>query len=91
MLELFKQKSFKKSIKKYKGKDEILKELIAVVELLVNEQPIPTKYKDHELKGKLKGIRELHLKPDDLLLYFKVDGESITLIDIGNHANLLKM
>ena len=54
MLELFKQKSFKKSIKKYKGKDEILKELIAVVELLVNEQPIPTKYKDHELKGKLK-------------------------------------
>ncbi|MCF6807283.1 type II toxin-antitoxin system YafQ family toxin [Thiotrichales bacterium 19S9-12] len=62
-----------------------------VLTLLLNEKTIPERYKDHELKGNLKGIRELHLKPDDLLLYIKVDGESITLIDIGSHANLLKM
>ncbi|WP_440617305.1 type II toxin-antitoxin system YafQ family toxin [Cysteiniphilum sp. 6C5] len=44
-----------------------------------------------ELLYILKGIRELHLKPDDLLLYFKVDGESITLLDIGSHASIFGM
>ncbi|MDA0911728.1 MAG: type II toxin-antitoxin system mRNA interferase toxin, RelE/StbE family [Proteobacteria bacterium] len=56
-----------------------------------NNRPIPRKYKDHELKGNLKGIRELHLKPDDLLLYLKIDGESITLLDIGSHASIFGM
>jgi mRNA-degrading endonuclease YafQ of YafQ-DinJ toxin-antitoxin module len=37
MLDLIKTKSFKKSLKKYKGRKNILQELEYVVELLVND------------------------------------------------------
>jgi mRNA interferase YafQ len=35
-----------------------------VVEKLRTDQTLEEKYHDHELKGKLKGIRELHIQPD---------------------------
>jgi mRNA interferase YafQ len=79
MLKLYKQKAFKKSLKKYKYNDVVLNELEYIVELLVTEQEIPNKYKDHELKGKFHGIRELHLKPDDLLLSQSLSTMAITL------------
>ena len=91
MLKLYQKKSFKQSLKKYKHKDDILEILDCVIDLLVKEQAIPDKYKDHELKGKFKGVRELHLKPDDLLLYIKVEQESITLVDIGSHSKILRI
>lgn len=56
--------------------------------MLVKEEPIPAKYLDHELQGKHKGIRELHLKPDDLLMYVKIEREKITLVAFGSHSEL---
>ena len=88
MLNLEQTKTFKKCLKKYRHKNTVLEILKIVVELLVNDEPIPTKYLDHELKGKNKGIRELHLKPDDLLLYIKVDKEKIVLMALGSHSEI---
>ena len=88
MLTLEQTTTFKKNLKKYRHKTSVLKELKAVVNLLVHEKSIPAKYRDHELKGNYKGIRELHLKPDDLLLYIKTHYKKITLIAIGSHAEL---
>ena len=49
------------------------------------------KYKDHELKGSMKGIRELHLGFDDLLLYFIRNEENeLILVDMGTHSHTLK-
>jgi mRNA interferase YafQ len=88
MLELLQTSTYKKQLKKYKHKNEVLKELKEVTRLLVNELPIPLKYKNHKLTGEYKGVMELHLKPDDLLMYIKVSGKSVTLIAIGSHAEL---
>jgi len=88
MLELYRTKRFKKMLKKYKGKKNVLAELEYIVELLLTEQDIPAKYRDHALTGNYQGIRELHLKPDDLLLYVKVVETSVTLFAIGSHAEL---
>lgn len=88
MLELIRTKSFKKALKKYRGKTAVISELEHVVDLLINEQPIPRKYKDHALTGNYSGVRELHLKPDDLLLYIKIEKRSITLVAIGSHSEV---
>ena len=88
MLDLYQTSSYKRQVKRYKHKHEILEELKEVIRLLVNELPIPAKYQNHKLMGKYKGIMELHLKPDDLLMYIKIEGQSITLVAIGNHADL---
>ncbi len=73
MLKVIYKKPFKKSLKKYKNNRAVLVELQKVVNLLAQNKSLPAKYRDHELKGNFKGIRELHLKPDDLLLYVKIE------------------
>jgi mRNA interferase YafQ len=88
MLELQRTTAFKRAMKKYKHNREVLEELRIVVELLVNQKPLSKKYLDHELQGKFKGIRELHLKPDDLLLYLSIQNEKVILMGLGSHSEL---
>lgn len=88
MLTLEQTKTFKKCLKKYRHKKTVLKELTKVVDLLVHEKPIPEKHHDHELKGNYKGIRELHVEPDDLLLYIKIENEKIILMALGSHSEI---
>ena len=83
-----KSQSYKKCLKKYRHKKKILEELKKVVELLVSNKPIPAKYLDHELKDNHKDIRELHLKPDELLLYSKIRQEKIILMASGSHSEI---
>lgn len=88
MLKIEQTNTFKKCLKKYRHKKPVLEELKKVVQLLVNNKSLPTKYRDHELKGNHKGIRELHLKPDELLLYIKIHQEKIILMALGSHSEI---
>jgi mRNA interferase YafQ len=88
MLKIEQTNTFKKCLKKYRHKKPILEELKKVLQLLVNNKSLPTKYRDHELKGNHKGIRELHLKPDELLLYIKIHQEKIILMALGSHSEI---
>lgn len=72
------RKSFKRIIKSGKS-NNLTKNLELILFLFVNNQNIPSKYKDHELAGDYSGYRELHLKPD-LLLIYKKDDSSKTCI-----------
>ncbi|HEZ7193136.1 type II toxin-antitoxin system YafQ family toxin [Kingella negevensis] len=54
---------------------------------LINNQPMPEKFKDHELKGNLNNFRECHVKPDLLLLYTSDDDE-VHLARLGSHSEL---
>lgn len=40
---------------------------------VLNDLPIPEKYKDHPLKGDKSGFRDCHIKPDLVLIYKIVD------------------
>ena len=61
-----------------------------VVELLINEQPIPTKYKLHTLIGDYVNCFELHLKPDLLLIFYYEEENTLVLYRIGAHNKLFK-
>jgi mRNA interferase YafQ len=88
MLRLEQTRIFKRCLKKYRHNKAVLNELKIIIALLVNNKAIPPKYHDHELKGNYKGIRELHLKPDELLLYIKIDQEKIILMALGSHSEI---
>ncbi len=88
MLELYQKPIFKKQLKKYKHNKPVMQELDKIVKILVFEQDIPEKYKNHKLVGNYVGMMELHLRPDDLLVYVKVENKSITLVAIGSHSEL---
>lgn len=45
-------------------------------------------YKNYKLTCNYSEMMELHLRPDDLLVYIKVKHKSITLVAIGSHTEL---
>lgn len=65
--------------------------LSEVINLLVNEQPLPEKYRDHMLvtSRNYKNMRECHIEPDWLLVY-KIERDILILklIRTGSHSDL---
>ena len=68
MLEIIRTNQFKKEfnlmIKRGKNQSKINE----VLEILISNQALPTKYRDHKLIGGYEGSRELHIEPDWLLI-----------------------
>lgn len=63
--------------------------LYALLQCLEQGNPLPEKYKAHQLRGELAHLRECHLGFNLLLLY-KRNNEMrvITISDIGTHGEL---
>ena len=81
------KKDYKLAIKR--GCDP--KELEKVITWLVNEQPLPEKYRDHTLTNSrnYKDMRECHIEPDWLLVYKVLkDMLILRLIRTGSHSDL---
>ena len=79
---------FRKQYKKLNQKEkEITKKII---NKLLNDEILESKYKDHKLIGKYAGFRECHIKPDLLLIYKKENNALILVcIAIGSHSDFL--
>jgi len=63
-------------------------DLLDVVALLAEDQPLPERNNDHMLVGEWKDHRDCHIKPDLILIYRKPDGESLELVRQGSHSEL---
>lgn len=80
---------FKKDLKKYIHQSSALSELNKVLKLLIEEKKLPEKYRDHNLVGGFRGMRECHLKPDVLLIYWvDIENKKLHLERIGSHSEL---
>lgn len=63
-----------------------------VVDTLRQGRQLDEKYRDHGLSGKFQGFRECHIKPDWPLVYLiENDILTLTLVDIGTHADIFRM
>lgn len=90
--ELILTSKFKRSLKRAAKRGLDISLLEKTVDKLQNGIELGRKYRDHELKGELKGFRECHIQPDWLLIYLKEqDVLTLTLVDTGSHADLLNM
>ena len=76
MRKLVATSQFKREAKKNFA-DLLTAEWAEVLHSLLNDIPLPEKYRDHPLKGDLSDYRECHIKPD--LLY---------LARLGSHSEL---
>ena len=84
--------AYKKSYKLMKKRGLDLSLLDDVISTLRQGKALEEKYRDHELKGKLKGFRECHIQSDWLLIYLiENDILTLTLVDTGSHADRLDM
>ena len=77
---------FKKDLKRYKYQSKLLSELKVLLDLLINEQPIPEAYYPHPLVGNYKGCLECHIESDFLLI--DAERDIIELVRLGSHSEL---
>ena len=87
--ELKKTTQFKASYKLAKKRGLDISLLEDIIEKLRTDEPLEPKHRNHELKGNYKGIWELHIQPDWLLIYeYAHDNLILYLTRTGSHSDL---
>ena len=78
---------FKKNYKRAVKQRRNLEELYDIILTIQHDEPLCLNRKDHALTGSMIGYRELHIKPDWLLVY-QIRGDELVLVDCGTHTEL---
>ena len=81
------ERDYKRESKSPINKD-LDRKLGSIIDLLSSDSILLRGHKDHALKGEYAGIRECHVKPDLLLMYFKTGKNLLTLVRMGSHSEL---
>ena len=55
---------------------------------LAADQSLPAANRDHALSGDWTACRECHIRPDLLLIYRKMDADTLELVRLGSHSDL---
>ena len=86
MKQLIPTTQYKKDLKRYSNQKKKMEALIEVLRCLANEEPVPSNYRPHMLKGQYKGCMECHIEGDFLLIW--IDEDAISLVRLGSHSEL---
>lgn len=78
---------FRRDVKLAEKRGKDMTKLRRVLQLLIDEEPLPERLRDHPLKGIWKTYRDLHIEPDWLLIY-KVEQTTVLFARTGTHADL---
>ncbi len=63
-------------------------DLFSVVDLLATDQALEPRHRDHALTGEWHDYRDCHLKPDLVLIYQKLNVDTLRLTRLGAHSVL---
>jgi mRNA interferase YafQ len=87
MLQPITTNQFEKDMKLAKKRGKDLSKVFKIVQLLLNQEKLPTKNRDHALVGDYINRRECHIEPDWLLIY-KTELDAIIFERTGTHSDL---
>lgn len=87
MREIIVASAFKKDKKRCQKRNCDFAKLQAIIDLLLNDEPLPVATRPHKLVGKFTGKWECHIEPDWLLVY-TVDEQFVYLARMGTHSDL---
>lgn len=79
---------FKKDLKRYKHREDILDKLEVILGLLAGGEPIPEENRPHLLTGNYRGYMECHVDNDTLLIWWDKEAGVVKLIRFGSHSEL---
>jgi mRNA interferase YafQ len=82
---------FKKDVKLAGKRGKDLTKLRAVLDILIEGDPLPPEYKDHPLRGNFLGSRDCHIEPDWLLIYTLAEQDTHVRFErTGTHSDLFR-
>ncbi len=83
---------FRRDLRRMPRRGKDLEKIQGAIRLLVAEETLPERMRDHLLVGDWRGYRECHIEPDWLLVYrTDAEAETITFVRTGTHADLFDM
>lgn len=82
-------RQFEKDLKRMEKRGKELQKIKEVMSLLIAEEQLAERYRDHTLIGNYKGRRECHIEPNWLLIY-KLEEEGIIFERTGTHSDLFE-
>ena len=84
--------AFKRDYKreaKGKYRSALINDFAHVVRALATDEPLAVRYRDHPLTGEWNDHRDCHIKPDLVLIYRKADPDTLQLVRLGSHSELV--
>jgi mRNA interferase YafQ len=82
---------FKKDVKRAGKRGRDMAQLKAVLELLIDGEPLPPEFKDHPLRGNFAGSRDCHIGPDWVLIYTLTEKDTHVRFERTNtHSDLFR-
>ena len=81
------ENAFRRDLKLYRKRGANLERLDAIVQNLRLSEPLPASYRAHKLHGQWQGVWDCHIF-SDLLLIYKFDETTVTLLRRGSHSDL---
>ncbi len=91
MLKFTTTNRFEKDYTKMEKRGKDINKLNAIMQKLINEDPLEPKHRDHALKGNFKDRRECHIEPDWLLIYKTNAQEKMIIFErTGSHADIFE-
>lgn len=81
---------YKKDYKRFRNNPSKVRKLMAILNMLQAEIPIPAEYYPHMLTGNFAGYMECHIEGDFLLIWFDREADMIDLVRLGSHSELFK-
>jgi len=88
MLDFYFTNQFKKDLKLMHKRGKNLDKIFDVMVLLIWNDPLPERCREHKLHGDLEGFTECHVEGDWVITYIPND-EAITFFRTGTHSDLL--
>ncbi len=79
---------FKKDLKRYRHKTEVIDKLDTILKLLAEGLPIPEENRPHILTGDYRGYMECHVESGTLLIWWDKEDGIIKLVRFGTHSEL---
>ena len=82
---------FKKDVKRAERRGKDMGKLRAVLEWLIDGEPLPSEYRDHPLRGDFAGSRACHIQPDWVLIdTLTEEGTHVRFERTGAHSDLFR-
>jgi mRNA interferase YafQ len=78
---------FHRDVKLAQKRGKSMVKLRKLIELLIEDQPLPPRYRDHPLRNEWSSYRDAHIEPDWLLIY-RVQEDLVRFERTGTHADL---
>lgn len=90
MKKLHPSTQYKKDYKRFRNNPNKIAKLMAVLNMLQSEVPIPAEYSPHMLTGNYADHMECHIEGDFLLIWFDPETDQIDLVRLGSHSELFR-